>query len=317
MPQCNLNSCVRDGTFRCSSCKQSHYCSTAHQKEDWTQHQDECPVICASNVSIPFRTTSTKFLLITGLLFDIEDCFFLKNFLDPKACFGGRPNYEAISFPKRMSKFLQKISSGEFNTIVIFQLCQGGKDELFFESKMKDFIQTWVQRGGTLILNGSKNEMWGPWFGLGWHYKGNFFGTNEYNVKASMLDGVDASHGVYYPKPGATAISVLGNMPGFGGTPIESEKCPLAIAPYGRGRVAFIGDVNAEASTMKWIYTIGVLPSTGDYRWYSCRDFLMALYGSKFLILASSSKSPDTESKSLGRRLFQNKMLVQNICKFL
>lgn len=111
MPQCNLNSCVRDGTFRCSSCKQCHYCSAAHQKEDWIQHQDECPGICASNVSIPFRTTSTKFLLITGLLFDIEDCFFLKNFLDPNACFGGRPNYEAISFPKRMSKFLQQVSS--------------------------------------------------------------------------------------------------------------------------------------------------------------------------------------------------------------
>lgn len=207
---------------------------------------------------------------------------------------------------------------------------------------MKDFIQTWVRRGGTLILNGGKNEMWEPWFGLGWHYKGdfyrrtihiynshfetiphigkelfNFFGTNEYNVKACMLDGVDASHGVYYPKPGATAISVLGNMPGFGGTPIDSKKCPLAIAPYGRGRVAFIGDVNAEASTMKWIYTIGVLPSTGDYKWYSCRDFLMALYGSKFLILASSSKSPDTESKGSSRRLLQNKMLVQYICKFL
>jgi hypothetical protein len=146
---------------------------------------------------------------------------------------------------------------------------------------MRDFIKKWVQRGGALVLNGGKKETW-EWFGLGWHYEGdyyrrtihtynsqfeaipnagkelfNFLGTNDYNVKATMLNGVDAAHKVYHPKAGATTISPVGNIPGFGGTPIDSEKCRIVIAPYGRGRVAFVGDVDAEASTMTWNCNIG------------------------------------------------------------
>jgi hypothetical protein len=43
----------------------------------------------------------------------------------------------------------------------------------------------------------------------------------------------------------------------------------------------------------------------------------MALYGSKFIMLVSLSKSRDTESSDLCRRLLQEKMFVQYICKFL
>ena len=45
-------------------------------------------------------------------------------------------------------------------------------------------------------------------------------------------------------------------MPGFGGKPIAAAQSAFAIARYGSGADMFLGDVNAESSTLARIAII-------------------------------------------------------------
>ena len=274
-------------------------------------------------------------------MFDLHDCFFVKGF---QAL--GHPNFDAIEFKKK--RFFSKMSTGEYNTIVVFQLGSGGRDKAFFDPEMKAFLSVWVKRGGTLIMQGENSitKVFQEWFDLPWNFHGDYYrrtsyvyntlfdtiphvgneietfvGTKAYSVKACMISDVADNHRLYQPREGATVQSVI-PLPGFAGEMVESGMCPLAVAQCGRGRVAFIGDVNAEPTTMKWIYFLGVLPSRADYCWMRKKEFLIALYGSNLLKLQSKAEVVVGREEQVGEVnaitiVFQDTNLVQYIGLFL
>ncbi|KAH8918697.1 hypothetical protein BT69DRAFT_388644 [Atractiella rhizophila] len=56
--QCNLPSCDRTGSLRCSRCKTAFYCSGEHQKTAWPTHKAECKP--AAPAPAPTATASTN-----------------------------------------------------------------------------------------------------------------------------------------------------------------------------------------------------------------------------------------------------------------
>lgn len=77
------------------------------------------------------------------------------------------------------------------------------------------------------------------------------------NMKATTLSGVAVEDRLYSPEPGARCISAV---PGFGGHVVNPERTGIAFTPKGKGFVCYVGDVNAEAKTLKTILALLQLP---------------------------------------------------------
>ncbi len=276
--KCSLESCERAGTSQCSGCKSEFYCSREHQKEHWQVHKVTCSAkaseLAAQNIVYP---TSPKFLVVTGMMFDAADCFMSKSLL-PKLRAKSIPT-EKINFTKK--SFLSKIKSGEFSTCVVFQLGSGGDDKSFFTPEIKAFLVPWVHNGGKLIINGERSVLtvFNEWFSKSWAFEGDFYRRTVHdlnpdfssvpslfepvanlppktNCKGVMLSRVDPSEKLYVPTAGAVSASVL-PMPGFAGVEIDSNMCVVAVAAAEKGRICFIGDINAEESTGNIIVAVG------------------------------------------------------------
>ena len=117
------------------------------------------------------------------------------------------------------------------------------------------------------------------WFGLGWHFAGDCyrrtdFEFNEgweafdddwyvgpdgrYNVKTLMLSGVKPEHKVYRVMDGAKTHSPV---PSMAGESVENDMCPVALARCGFGHLGFVGDVNAEETTLAIISALAMVPA--------------------------------------------------------
>lgn len=75
------------------------------------------------------------------------------------------------------------------------------------------------------------------------------------NVKACMLSRVPRAQQLFSTEEGASSMSLV---PGFGGAPCAGTA--VAVARFGEGLVAFVGDVNAEDSTAQVVAAIAKLP---------------------------------------------------------
>lgn len=104
-----------------------------------------------------------------------------------------------------------------------------------------------------------------------WHFCGDFYRrvkqrrnrTNcciptdsmpkSYSMKANMLSGVDSKDQMYSPREGAMAISAFPNF----AKPVSAARTAIAVSRLDKGIVCYIGDVNAEDST---VHAVGITP---------------------------------------------------------
>ena len=51
---CQVETCDKQGSFRCSRCHAVYYCGVAHQRSDWTKHK----VICKTQQTAAFPSNN-------------------------------------------------------------------------------------------------------------------------------------------------------------------------------------------------------------------------------------------------------------------
>ena len=298
--------------MRCAACKSVFYCSRACQEKHWSVHKIGCCLKAAiKQITLP---NEPKFLLVSGLMFDSEDCFFtkaLKPVLESQTI-----SLESINFSPKT--FLSKLRSGRFSTCVVFQLGSGGQDKSFFTDEIRMYITAWVKAGGKLIITGEGRVLtvFNKWFGKTWAFEGDWYRRTQHvlnrtafnaipellsttsssfllpikcNAKACMLSNVHPTERLYSPESGAVSVSLV---PGFGGGEIDSQFCLVAAAAFGHGRVSFIGDVNAEVTTCQIILSLGSVDKQYERncKWLRRRHFVLLLSACKFLSAAEMPK---------------------------
>lgn len=173
---------------------------------------------------------------------------------------------------------MDALVSQQYTDIVIWGI-GSGCGLAFFDERVASLLAPWCERGGKLFLNGEKllASSMQKLFGKTWDLTGDYYRRTRhtinracaavdtavssalpsgYCVKACMLSGVPLSERLYAPDEGAVVMSPVGNLPGFGGTPIDADKCPFAVASHGAGRLIFFGDVNAESETIATILAL-------------------------------------------------------------
>lgn len=74
-------------------------------------------------------------------------------------------------------------------------------------------------------------------------------------MKATMISGCLPEHQLYRPSPERATLSISA-VPGFGGKVVSPKRTAIAAAPLGAGLFVYIGDVNAEASTLDLLAAI-------------------------------------------------------------
>lgn len=136
-------------------------------------------------------------------------------------------------------------------------------------------LVAWVERGGRLIVQGERSDMfgnWPAWFGKklecsdyrrtthvcraeeegGAHWCVWYSGaegavTTEINVKAVMMKDVDAEEVLFGTTSSSVSHSLVPSMAGLAlGAGLAAT---VAFGKVGEGSVGFFGDVNAEKDT--------------------------------------------------------------------
>lgn len=198
----------------------------------------------------------------------IESACFFTNALLPKLRELGIAA-DVMTFNKK--KLVAKLASGEYSSCMVVQLGSGGDDRGFFCADIKMLLTAWVQQGGRLIIQGEGEKraltVFRDWLGKPWTFRGDFYRRTTHHLnagftavpqllqsttmaldqvtsaKACMLSNVDVSERLYViPKGDAVP-----------------EMCYAAVASIGAGRACFIGDVNAERSTIDIIAAVGLV----------------------------------------------------------
>ena len=70
----------------------------------------------------------------------------------------------------------------------------------------------------------------------------------RYNAKACMLSQVPPGERMLSAAPDSVTHSMV---PSMAGVPVGQDKCAVASGEFGRGRISFFGDVNAEPETLE------------------------------------------------------------------
>eukprot|EP01137_Pigoraptor_chileana_P003650 Opistho-2@44140 len=142
-------------------------------------------------------------------------------------------------------------------------------------AEVKALIVPWVGAGGALLMQGERpvTGLLREWFRKPWTMEGDYYRRTDFrinracdviasdaegifrelaanapaslNQKTCMLSHVAPGECLYTPAPGATTQSSV-----FAPVDIDSNMCPFAVAAYGNGHIAFVGDVNYEPMTV-------------------------------------------------------------------
>jgi len=201
---------------------------------------------------------------------------------------------------------IKSLQSGVFSSLVCFGIGSGGECRSFFHAEVQWNIIMWVTCGGRFILHGEGEgehrvmPVCRNWFGRIWQMKGDFYRRTVHNLqssctyltpdilnmlpltvnaKACMITNVPVEERVYSPESGAVVHSFV-HLPGFAGEQIDSGLNLVAMCSFGKGRFAFIGDVNAEQSSMAVIRVLGSFLSRLENAWIRRRVFMTMLHQS-------------------------------------
>lgn len=145
--------------------------------------------------------------------------------------------------------------------------------DCLIDPNWEDAARRFVAEGGCLIMQGGGKsvETVAGCFGLGWHFAGDCYRRTDfifnpawreaeagwyrgprggYNVKTLMLSGVEDEDKVFGVAAGAETYS---HVPVMAGKGVDGGMCPVAFATHGSGHVGYVGDVNAEQTTLEII----------------------------------------------------------------
>lgn len=62
--------CSKEAPFKCTSCKQAHYCGSDHQKEHWPRHKVDCrPFIIKQNDVLGRYMVATRDIPAKSVIF--------------------------------------------------------------------------------------------------------------------------------------------------------------------------------------------------------------------------------------------------------
>ena len=130
-----------------------------------------------------------------------------------------------------------------------------------YHDDLKLVLTSWVSQGGNVAFQGegSAGEIFKDWFNLSWSHTGYHRSENvrskkqslravqstvlsrlpaKYSAKVCWLSGVDRNDRVYVDKQ-------------------SPELCGVACTSYQLGKITFVGDVNAEDSTVTTLVELG------------------------------------------------------------
>lgn len=177
--------------------------------------------------------------------------------------------------PRNGAVVTSKLGTGKFDVCILLSYGGGNADaNLFKYDEWRTKITTWVDAGGVLVINGEREVVKAlhKAFGKSWTMEGDYYRRTshdlndscfmfsssvgglaqqlpeKYNVKACMLTDVPLEERVYFAGPDSVTHSLV---PMMAGLPVEPEQCAVAASRCGSGGLIFIGDVNAEAETMR------------------------------------------------------------------
>jgi hypothetical protein len=251
--------------------------------------------------------------------------------------------YTAINLDKR--EIIAHLSSGLFSTCVFFGVGGGGDCKQYFSPEIETYLKCWVSAGGNFIVLGEGNGkrkisvILQEWFQKPWKYTDYYRCWHILNKSCEL--SMASAHGISFPKRYNVKSCMLSNVPphetlffepstddeDFDETEGNPKKwkegyggpCPVAVTTYGRGRLSFIGDVNAELETIQIIHLIGSLPGTEE-NWLRRRNFITALYPLDKLASLSPPSASTTDAAAnvkVALRVLSQIELVKIICTFI
>jgi hypothetical protein len=261
----NPCSCLPHYSIKCGdSTVELHEASSVHH--DWiVLGADGNPIITGIEDTIEVDETPvdlsglvSKFVLVSGLMFSHENCFYSRGLQKVLSEDDLVDRYTAIDLKK--AELIEILSSGIYTCCVLFGLGSSGPQGLkqVYHEDLRKTITKWIKAGGVFIIQGEGciSKVFKDWFKLPWTPVSYERSVTELNrrctsvpsrtfdklpssnsVKAVYLAGVKDEHNLYK----------------------SGKNSAVAFAPIGKGRVCFIGDVNAEENTLEIIHQLGLL----------------------------------------------------------
>ena len=214
--------------------------------------------VAVDDVPLDLSGLCSKFLLVSGFILSHVNCHYSQGLQKVLREGDHVDGYTSMNIEK--IEAIGYILSETYTCCVFFGVGSDGPQSLkqIYHNDLRKAITKWVEAGGIFIAQGEGCicKVFKDWFKLPWT-QGNYersetklnrkctsipretFGKlpSSNNIKAVYLDGVDDKHNLYK----------------------NQRSSAVAFAPFGKGRVGFIGDVNSEKNSLEIIHQLGLL----------------------------------------------------------
>jgi len=167
-------------------------------------------------------------------------------------------NYTAIDLNK--AELIEMLSSGTYTCCLLFGFKSSGPQGLkqVHHEDLRKTMTKWIEAGGIFIIRGEGRicKVFQDWFDLQWKPANYERSVTKLNRKCTSIPSRTFNN--LPPSNSVKAVYITGvknehNL-------YRSERnSAVAFAPNGKGRVGFIGDVNAEEKTLEIIHQLGLL----------------------------------------------------------
>uniref|UniRef100_A0A0G4HVX9 MYND-type domain-containing protein n=1 Tax=Chromera velia CCMP2878 TaxID=1169474 RepID=A0A0G4HVX9_9ALVE len=164
------------------------------------------------------------------------------------------PSIEVDSVDFDRPEVIERVLSGKYSCVVLVGVGQAGPGDMkrYYHLDLRHVLSAWVGAGGVLLLprgEGCVGKILSDWFGLQWknsaYQRSDRMGRkrecrsvspdllgsfpSSMTVKACFFSGVAREHQVFAE---------------------TRDRCAVAVAPVGNGKVCLLGDVNASRETV-------------------------------------------------------------------
>ncbi|KAF8318594.1 uncharacterized protein EI90DRAFT_3083062 [Cantharellus anzutake] len=255
---CSLQGCEKtEGLRRCSKCRSALYCSSAHQKQHWSEHRRVC--------TLPKEVDEKR---PTVALFDAGP---------PDWKLAGRSYYQPFLHDLNTAAFVRTCGTKGALCAVLAQSPPPHAVLVVEPSIYKkgtfaedlDALLSYARNGGRVVFgcmipsemsDSIAEKFFGEKLGLPWRLGGYYRSTHflqrfhhalgspasasllaSYSMKAVSLSGVEASDAVYRPGEDSHVESFV-----FDPDSVDQSLVPVAMTRYEKGWIGWNGDVNAE-----------------------------------------------------------------------